>query len=323
MQGSPVQGDIPGRIQRLVGKMDGHYVVVRGGGVVVSYGPETDIKSVFTQIKSSPAIAQLRLAGKLKECLHLEDRIAYIRLKYDPQKISAAQFAQEILVFTQLVARLTCPHPTHLCDMWSCKKKTQESNTLVLINDIPHLLCDDCVKALPQLGESIKRDIDTRPEHFWRGTAAALGGSVAYGLVWAVVWMLLSLLRIDALGTIFFMGAFLATVWVMDKVGAKSTLKGLFVALPFSVLSVVIGVYGHLALSSLVSGKGLIDAITSSWALSQQDSQQARFLIIFDVVLALLGILDYVMEKRGWMRKLANLPVEVIGDVNTLNDMAG
>jgi hypothetical protein len=321
MSGFPVADDIPGRKHRLVGRIEGHYVVVRDGGVVVSFGPDTDIKHAFSQIKADPAIAQLHFAGKLKECLHLQERIAHAVLKYDPTKISAAQFAQEVLVFVKLVTRWTHPHPTHRCDMWSCKKQTQESNTLVLINDIPHLLCDDCVKTLPQLGESIKRDIDTQPEHFWRGTAAALGSSVIYGLVWAVVWTLLNLVKIDTFGTVFFMGVFLATVWAMDKVGAKSTLKGLFVALIFSILGVVIGVYGYLALTSLVSGKGLLDALVGSYSFLLRDSHPLRLLIIFDVLIALMAILDYVVGRRGWMKKLANLPVEIVGDINVLNEM--
>ena len=321
MRSFPDKGELYRRTYRLVGQTEGHNVVVRGGGVVVSFGPETDIKHAFSRIKADPAIAQLHFAGKLKECLHLEERIAHALLKYDPTKISAEQFAQEVLVFVKLVTRWTRPHPTHRCDMWSCKKQTQESNTLVLINDIPHLLCDDCVKALPHLGESIKRDIDTRPENLGRGTVAALGGSIVYGLVWAVVWVLLSLVRMDTLGTVFFMGVFPAIVWMMDKVGAKSTLKGLLVALPFSILSIVIGVYGYLALSSLVSGKSLLDALAGSWSLLLRDSRQIRLLIIFDVLIALLGILSDVVERRGLMKKLANLPVEVVGDINTLNEM--
>ena len=323
MKNFPDGGEPNERTHRLVGRVEGHFVLVRDGGVVVTFGPGVDKKNALAQIKADPSIAQLHFAGKLKDCLQVRERMAYALLKYDTAKISAEQFAQQLFIFVRIIARWTCPHPLTTCDLWSCKRKTREINTLVLINDVPHLLCDDCVKTLPQLGEAMKHEVEAQPEHFWRGTAAALVSSVVYGLVWGVVWALLEQVSLGSVGAFLFIGAFVASTWAMQKVDALPTWKTILSALLFSTLGVVLGIYQHEVIALLVHGSALslADALSSSWLTLRQSPDQLRFFIIPHLLISAVGIADYAMKTLNWMKQLSNPQVEIVGDIHSIAGM--
>jgi hypothetical protein len=65
----------------------------------------------------------------------------------------------------------------------------------------------------------------------------------------------------------------------------------------------------------------LSDALSTSWLTLRQNPDQLRFFIIPHLLISALGLANYAIETRGWMKQLSNPRVEIVGDVNTLNEM--
>jgi hypothetical protein len=282
--------------------------------ILVRYREPLDASAVITQLREDPEVAKLVQKAKGNQWLEANDKFADIVLPYEADSAPPAQLASAITSFVTAVSRCAYPIPEGWCDGGTCKWQPGQLTHLTFIDGFPYFLCDDCLKALPQLGARRQETYQQTSPNLWRGFFAGFLFAAICAVVWAVLLTLLQQVRFEKVGFILVLAFYPAIIRVMDRVGTKLTVKSAFLAAAFAIGGILFGIGLFVACSLAWSTQTIptTPLIQEAWNRLREDSLLIRIGLILIVLSVIPSMLELLFTRRQQLRKAFNPDIEII-----------
>lgn len=230
---------------RLVGSMQGYIVVIQKSTFPRTNGAAWSILVHHARPLSSDAGEKIRsdsrvtaLLGKLKKAKEaFEHTPGYTWIFFPTKKHeTASALATRIRAFLSAVSMHTPLVREDLCENPECKRRFGTDNQLILVNGVPVLYCQDCIKEIPEQGKQAEKAYQSAPDNILPGLIVGIGIVVLGAMIWSAMAVLLDLVAAVISAVILVL-----IVRGMDQAGTKRSVRSLALAVLLTIISVTLG----------------------------------------------------------------------------------
>jgi hypothetical protein len=290
---------------RLIGHIKNHLVLIMSGFQNIG---EASIPGIYIFIKHANIDSE-----KIKEIKKDQELIKFLKkskaqagsLEITPEvtilflrktKESVEIIIERLLTFTSMVSTYLKPGFRGKCEGIGCKLPIGQDLQLITINNLPFMMCQDCINNIKTVNLKAEEDYRQLPNNLFTGFVYGLAGMLLGAILWALVFIFL-----NSIGAIFAIATFFIIVKAMDLAKTKrsfiSFLLAAILALAGSVIGAYLGVAGYLIKEHRIT-INLEDLINVAQGLLQD-----REIINESIFFSLLGIVPYLFMTWNAHRK--------------------
>lgn len=233
-------------LHRLVGSLEGYLLVLHSVtpyqqgayhlDLSIRCAPTEEPLELEKQIKKDAELK--RLAGRPLN-LRVEVGHVWLRIMYQPGIETPEILSERISNILRGLAEYVGATKQQDCEGERCQARPYANpGKVVLVNEIPYLLCEGCMKDIPKIAERDQVSTKNTLPQVIKAVGAGLVGVVLGALIWAVIGVYLNIVA-AVTGALILWGI----LKLMDLTGARTNIFMVLLAGVMSFASVILGEY--------------------------------------------------------------------------------
>ena len=159
---------------------------------------------------------------------------------------TSLELAGRVRAFQQIVAESAPPVKDGGCEFETCRHPEVEDRKLVLINDFPWLICQDCIDSIPKQAEEFVKSREAPPDRILPGILAGIGLTILAVIISAMLTSFPEFLYV--IGVLLFTAIIGAMIKLKTKLSVKSLVISAilaFIGEPLCVIAANIAAATH------------------------------------------------------------------------------
>ncbi|MBI5295464.1 MAG: hypothetical protein HY869_08305 [Chloroflexi bacterium] len=225
------------------------------------------------------------------------------------KKIGDFVLVERLLSIIPILSKYIKPSMADRCEGAECKLPYHNDLKLIFFNDIPGVMCQDCIDNVDKIGQKAQEEYKKSPNNLAKGVLYGLAAALLGAIGWALV-----IIFMDTIGAVVAVLILLLVVKAMDYARTKRTIISLLLAGLLSMIGAILGSYFGMV-GYLIKEKGEVLNLDLLTWLARRMIEEPK-LISETILFSLIGLVPYLYltwnATRHGLNRIFKPEIEVI-----------